>query len=250
MRTKNILSALLLMVASLQTMWGQKFVIYKSDGQAIECNISELDSIVFAEPQVTYEWIDLGLPSGTLWATCNVGADNPEEYGDYFAWGETITKNNYCWETYKFWQGSRDMMAKYGYDIFTDYKIELDPADDAATVRWGNSWQIPSVDQWQELHNSSNTTITGTIRNGVKGNMIISKSNGKSIFLPAAGYVNNMTNGNIGVTGCYWSRSLVTDFSYLAYSVYFQPYSTYSSKTTSERYYGQSIRPVRVKTSN
>ena len=105
-------------------------------------------------PPDEHEWVDLGLPSGTLWATCNVGADNPEDYGDYFAWGETEPKVIYNWSTYKWCNGSVNTMTKYctdsGYGT-VDNKTELDPADDAATVNWGTSWRMPTLEQLDEL---------------------------------------------------------------------------------------------------
>ena len=111
MKLRN-LSAVLLLLASAQTVWAQKVILYKTTGETIKCEVSELDSIVFAEDEPiveNHEWVDLGLPSGTLWATCNVGADNPEEYGDYFAWGETDPKASYDMSNYKFNKGSGKM---------------------------------------------------------------------------------------------------------------------------------------------
>ena len=144
----------------------------------------------------THEYVDLELPSGTLWATCNVGAENPGEYGNYFAWGETKPKANYDWITYKHINNSglckycaeckielaKSMMAKI------DNKLELEAEDDAATVNWGNDWQMPSEEQFAELIDTSYTTTSWTTQNGVNGRLIISKSNGNRIFLPAAGY--------------------------------------------------------------
>lgn len=108
------------------------------------------------EPSTPYdhEWVDLGLPSGTLWATCNIGASSPEESGDYFAWGETAPKETYNWETYK-WCNDRDnTVTKYcTTDIYgtVDNKTELDLEDDAAYVNWGSSWRMPSMEQIKEL---------------------------------------------------------------------------------------------------
>ena len=119
-----------------------------SDG---ELNIADInviiDIILKGQPTVnTKEWVDLGLPSGTLWATCNVGANNPEEYGDYFAWGETFSKDYYDWTTYKWCNGSMDGITKYSYAsgniCFIDCKSELEPEDDVAYVQWGPSWRL------------------------------------------------------------------------------------------------------------
>ncbi len=115
-----------------------------------------------------HEYVDLGLPSGTLWAPCNIGAENPEEYGDYFAWGETEGynggKTTFEWINYKWCNGNINAMTKYcsnsglGYEGFTDDLTELELADDAAYVNWGPAWRMPSIEQFQELINSSNTT--------------------------------------------------------------------------------------------
>ena len=104
-----------------------------------------------------HDFVDLGLPSGTLWATCNVGAEVPEGYGDYFAWGETEPKTVYDWTTYKYCNGDSDQLTKYcqeaiyGYDGYTDDLYDLQPSDDAATVNWGEGWRMPSASEGDEL---------------------------------------------------------------------------------------------------
>ena len=216
----------------------------------VTCSATD-GSGVKAECKVTvknHEYVDLGLPSGTLWATCNVGASKPEESGDYFAWGETEPKSNYSWSTYKYCKGTNDTMTKYctSSDYGTvDNKTELEPSDDAATANWGADWQMPSFEQCRELYNSSYTTTTWTTMNGVTGRKITSKSNGNSIFLPAAGYRSGTSLGNAGSYGRYWSRSLDTSYSNGACSLYFN--SSYIYTSSGDRYYGRSVRPVRVK---
>ena len=124
--------------------------------------------VTVTQPIDNHEWVDLGLPSGTLWATCNVGANTPEEYGDYFAWGETEPKDYYGWNTYKWCNGSRYTLTKYctdssyGYNGFVDNKAELDPEDDAAYVNWGSSWRIPTTEQQCELY--ENCSVDGRRR--------------------------------------------------------------------------------------
>ena len=206
------------------------------------------------EEKDTHEYVDLGLPSGTLWATCNVGANSPEEYGDYFAWGETTTKGTYDWSTYKHCKGTDDTMTKYctSSDYGTvDNKTELEPSDDAATANWGRNWQMPSREQFKELINSSyTTTTTWTTMNGVKGWKITSKIHGNSIFLPAAGYRDDTTLYDAVRYGSYWSRSLSTSYSCSAYVLNFNVLSFGSSSIVTSynlRYYGRSVRPVRVK---
>lgn len=165
------------------------------------------------------DYVDLGLPSGTLWATCNVGADSPEEYGDYFAWGETYAKNRYLWFDYGWSDGTYDTMAKYCTDSSygtVDNKIELEFEDDAAYVNWGALWRMPSYDQIQELCDKcswQHTSING--RDGY----IVTGPNGNTLFLPTAGYNTGNGVGNTGMDGYYWSRTLVSDYSYTAYSL-------------------------------
>ena len=199
------------------------------------------------ENKDTHEYVDLGLPSGTLWATCNVGANSPEEYGNYFAWGETKPKSDYIWGIYKYCKGSYDTMTKYCTESYygtVDNKTVLEPSDDAATVNWGSEWQMPSDEQFEELINSSYTTKTWTTMNGKYGRKITSKSNGNSIFLPAAGYRYDTGLSNAGSYGNYWSRSLDTSYSYYAYYLYFDSSNVYTGNYY--RYYGRSVRPVRV----
>jgi len=192
-----------------------------------------------------HEWVDLGLPSGTLWATCNVGANAPEEYGDYFAWGETNSKDIYNWETYKYANGDRDMIIKYcndsdfGNDGFTDTLTILLPEDDAATVNWGSGWQTPSKEQWDEL--VGNTTKTWTTQNGVTG-MLITAKNGVTLFLPAAGIRWDSNHKYEGADCVFWSRSLNSN--YLCHAWYLLFDSEGCSLTGDNRFIGYSLRPV------
>ena len=157
------------------------------------------------------DWVDLGLPSGLLWAKRNVGATSPEEYGDYFAWGETTTKSVYDWTTYIYCNGDYNQLTKYcyssncGYNGFTDNLTILQPGDDAATANYGG--RTPTKEEWQELMN--NTTSQWTTRNGVNGRLFTS-SNGNSLFLPAAGLRWDSSLYLAGDFGYYWSSSLST----------------------------------------
>ena len=126
------------------------------DGEITAADVTAVYDVLLGNYQPTeHEWVDLGLPSGTLWATMNVGASSPEGYGDNFAWGETAPKNVYNWSTYQWCMGSYDTFTKYcnissyGYNGFTDNKLELDPEDDAATANWGPEWCMPSQEQIQ-----------------------------------------------------------------------------------------------------
>ena len=192
-----------------------------------------------------YSYVDLGLPSGTLWATCNVGAYSPEEYGDYFAWGETQPKATYSWNNYMFCNGNSYQITKYcnvaeyGYNGFTDDLVYLQQGDDAATYNWGNGWSTPTRHQWDEL--LENTSHIWTTQNGVNGRLFTS-NNGKSIFLPAAGSV--WSNGNVGDTyNCnYWTNSSRTDLPYYSWNFYSR--SDYFTESFFERSIGYSVRPV------
>ena len=189
-----------------------------------------------------YEAVDLGLPSGTKWAAYNVGATKPEEYGGYYAWGETEEKSNYSWSTYKWCNGSDDTMTKYcTYSKYgtVDNKTTLDLEDDVAHVKWGGDWRMPTTEEQKEL--IDNCTWKWTTLNGVKGYKVTGP-NGNSIFLPAAGYRYGTDVDSRGYLGYYWSGSLYSIGSYDAYYLLFDA-SNYDWSSYS-RYYGRSVRPV------
>lgn len=210
---------------------------------------------------IGYEYVDLGLPSGTLWATCNIGADSPEEYGPYFAWGETSgyasgtgDGHKFSWDTYMWSVYSYSSLTKYcydsnfGYNGFTDTLTELEVSDDAAYVNWGGEWRMPSLSQIYELINTQYTTTTWTTQNGVNGHRITSKTNGNSIFLPAAGWRDGTGIDEVGSQGRYWSRTLHTgaDGPYFAHILRCYSYVNTLETDHTGRYVGQSIRPVRA----
>lgn len=241
----------------VQLTSAQGIVVNKLDGTKVYFKASEVVSVgVYGygegpdDASDIHEYVDLGLPSGTLWATMNVGAEKPEDYGNYFAWGETIGydegKTTFDWSTYKYYDTSFKVVTKYctkSTNGSIDNKTELDPEDDAATANWGVNWQTPSDEQLEELINSSYTTVQWTTLNRVNGRLIVSKSNGNRIFLPAAGF-HETSLYNAGLVGRYWSRSLYTGNSYNGTSLDFN--SSDISKDCSIRYYGRSVRPVRV----
>ena len=198
-----------------------------------------------------HAYVDLGLPSGLLWATCNVGADNPEDYGDYFAWGETQQKDTYSWSTYQYCMGTDHTLTKYcsnssyGYNGFTDTLTTLLLEDDAATAIWGSNWRMPSKEEWQELYN--NTTVIWTTQNGVNGRLFTA-SNGNSLFLPASGYLTGSSGLRLyaGSRGHYWSSSLGTGSGYPNYvwEFYFDS-DSFRIDHYGLRCCGGSVRPVR-----
>ena len=214
--------------------------VWASDGLFATCTVT-----VTAYTVATPEAIDLGLPSGLKWASFNLGASEPEEYGDYYAWGETAPKNDYSWSTYKWCMGANNTITKYcsdssyGYNGFRDGKAVLDPEDDAAHVNLGGKWRMPTHAEWQELRD--NCTWKWTTRNGVNGRLVTG-SNGNSIFLPAAGYRNLAGLNNAGSVGNYWDTSLNTNYSDNANGIFFN--SDNVSWYRYPRFCGRSVRPV------
>ena len=194
------------------------------------------------------EYVNLGLPSGTLWAVCNVGANRPEDIGDYFAWGETKPKDVYDWDNYKY-GGVVNLFAMtkyctdsiYGLDGFVDNLTILEPFDDAAIANWGADWRMPTKEEWKELF--LKTTCTWTTQNGVDGRLFTSE-NGNSIFLPATGF--RLDSELIGPgLGIYWSSSLHTDFNERGWSFHFEGENCHVCGTY-ERNRGQVVRAVRA----
>ena len=178
-----------------------------------------------------HAYVDLGLPSGTLWATTNVGASSPADYGDYFAWGETdggkylsqIGYNdmlkNYKWGV--FTEGKGISLTKYNNDSnkgTVDNKTTLDLSDDAARANWGGSWRMPTISEWNELLDEFNCKWTWTTKESVEGYVIVSKMNGNSIFLPAA---RDPLYTELEAFGNYWSSSLNSDDSFFARGIDF-----------------------------
>jgi len=186
--------------------------------------------------------IDLGLPSGTKWACCNVGAHSPEEYGGYYAWGEVSEKSVYNDVTYKYATGV-DTNGDGWYDDYWSYQsLGSDIAGtqyDVAHVQWGGSWCMPTVDEIKALVN--NCSSVWTTENGVYRRRFTGPSGG-SIFLPAAG---NRWNGGLGIAGedgGYWSSTQSPDWLDSAYYLHF--YSGYAYWCGIHRYSGRSVRPV------
>ena len=226
----------------------------KANGEGVDLNIGKLiDNVtrnitLYAKWQECTnpeepEWVDLGLPSGLKWATCNVGATKPEEYGNYYAWGETTTKTTYNWTTYKWCNGSNTFLTKYCTDSSkgkVDNKTILEPMDDVVTVTYGGKWRMPTYDELEEL--KTECTWTWTTQNSKKGYLVTSKTNGNSIILPAAGFRKDGALSSAGSYGYYWSSSLNSDSSDYAYYHFCSDDENRSSG--SYRYYGLSVRGV------
>ena len=203
-----------------------------SDGATVE-------SLPWSEIQEIngHEYVDLGLPSGLKWATCNVGAETPEAYGDYFAWGETTTKTDYSSSNCPTYGLDNSQLQSKGY---IDSEGNLTPQYDAATANWGGDWRMPTYDELNELR--TQCTWTWTTQNGVKGYKVTSKVNSNYIFLPAAGYRIVSSLNNAGSYGDYWSSSPYGSYSDYAYGLYFN--SSFPGMCNHLRYGGQSVRPV------
>ena len=263
MKKFTLLLSTLLMV-SLSVLAQIKMYLHLDDGTRVEYIASRVDSITFdsqiQEPDDEdkpedekpdgpvgpkpdpgtpdangHEYVDLGLPSGVLWATCNIGADSPEDYGDYFAWGETQPKDYYYWDSYKWMTDGMSSWAgvnKYTFadgqtsgvwynsngEFIGDNKTILELSDDAANANWGGDWRMPTKEDQDELR--TECTWNWTTKNGVNG-YTVTGPNGNSIFLPAAGYRFDSDLHGAGYNGNYWSSSLYTDDSNGAYNLFF-----------------------------
>lgn len=203
-----------------------------------------------------HAYVDLGLPSGLKWATSNIGAEKPEDYGDYFAWGETepyyiqqspiswkTNKPGYAWSSYFDYSPSISdvMFLKYNFNGGL-YKLSIE--DDAAHVIWGEGWRIPTPTDFDELRN--NCTWVWSTRNGTIGYLVKSKINSNQIFLPAAGYRDDYILKAVGLEGYYWTNYLravgLGEQAELAQAFCFgkEGYSVYGYI----RYRGRTIRPV------
>lgn len=253
---KKILFTLLAMFALSATANAQSMKVYQNGQLRAIYYVSKDDKVEFSEdfpfPEDNNEghtdpkYVDLGLPSGVKWANMNVGASAPEEFGDYFAWGETESKSIYDWSTYKWCNGSNNTMTKYCTESkygTVDNKTTLDPEDDAAHVNWGGAWRMPTEDEQKELLEEC-TWIWSSL-NGMIGYKVMGP-NGNSIFLPAAGHHYHGDFNSAGQYGEYWSSSLSTNLCYFARTHSFNPTNSMNKNGSSsnDRFGGKSIRPV------
>ena len=226
-----------------------------ADGQGSDMGNAPKDAVA----------VDMGLPSGTKWANMNVGAEKPEDYGLFFAWGETVGYTSdtsdgrlFDWASYKWMnegQSSWQQINKYQlkdyqtegcwYDstgnFIGDGKTTLDLSDDAARANWGGQWVMPTYEEMREL--LDNTTNEWTTVNGVNGQRFTSKINGNSIFLSAAGNRYDASLGNQGKSGYYWSSSLSTSYTDSSRHLGFAS-SGVGTSSANDRFRGRSVRPV------
>jgi hypothetical protein len=204
--------------------------------------------------QKQHDYVDLGLPSGTLWSTCNLGASNPGEYGDYYAWGETSTKTIFTWETYKYAKdGSHHKLTKYchipiygGYQ-YTDSLAILERSDDAAYVQWGSNWCTPTTEQFKELYdNCDHKWIKQYEGKDIAGMLFTSNINGKTIFFPAAG--RKRDHGKVYCEweeGVYMSTELDLSCPSSSKPLYFNLHMYINTAHACGRCAGICVRPVR-----
>jgi uncharacterized protein (TIGR02145 family) len=189
-----------------------------------------------------YEYVDLGL--SVKWATCNVGANVPEEYGGYYAWGEIETKSTYDWTTHKYYDSTTGSFLKYNdwwhQSGVHDNKMTLDPSDDVAHINWGGNWRMPDEDELRELRDKC--TLVFCNQNGVQGYRITSTVNGCSIFVPASGKKVGKQLDEVGDVAYFWSINRIEQKS--EYAVYMKVSSPYLQVPFTDRCYGFSVRPV------
>lgn len=200
-----------------------------------------------------YDYVDMG--EAGIWATCNIGATKPEEYGLYFAWGETTGYANasakpgggFAWSTYELCKGSPSTMKKYctsSSQGTVDNKTTLEPEDDAAHVIMGGNWRMPTAEEFKKLYDVCNVTwVTGYNGGNVNGRLFTLKTDSsKQLFFPAAGYA-GASMLNVGTNGLYWSSSLSTSDSYNAYGLYFSS-SGVNPRNYDNRDSGYSVRAI------
>ena len=191
-----------------------------------------------------HEYVDLGLPSGTKWATMNVGATSVTDYGLHFAWGETegyadASTKAFSWLDYDLTEDGGLTVSKYNA---TDGKTVLELEDDAVAANWGGSWKMPTETQLQELLNTANCTNAWTTVDGVNGRLFTSVKNGNTLFIPAAGTAYDGSMFDVGSYGYVWSSSL--ENSYVMRGIVFD-FNSYGNHVDSyNRCYGHSVRGV------
>lgn len=235
-----IASALLIATSAIAQT--REIQVYKGGNVIKFFSFNEVDSakVVYTAKNMTATAVDLGL--SVKWADMNVGAGRPEDYGSYFAWGETAPKREYTWNTYTWCEGSNTTMTKYCNDSsygIEDYLSTLEAADDAAHENWGGAWRMPTESELDEL--LSNCTWKWVTQDGVNG-QLVTGPNGNSIFLPATGWIDNLARANAGSYGCYYSSALSSERSDRARAMYIS--NGGSGLYDASRISGYAVRPV------
>lgn len=238
---KKLIVFVFAMIVTFGSAWSQTLRRgdLNGDGEVSLADLTKLADILIGR----HEYVDLGLPSGTLWATCNVGANFPEEYGDYFSFGETEPKSDYTWSTYKWCEGTESTMTKYclneAYGTVDSLEF-LALEDDAARANWGGEWRMPTKAQLNELTEEFMTWDFNANVNGVAGVLLTSRSNGNTLFLPYAGYYNGTTligkEHHAAIRGCNVTNANISSYRW---------WRTGDVVTfNGTRCYGTTIRPV------
>lgn len=202
---------------------------------------SEKDNV---RPTPVPEAVDMGTivdGKNVKWASFNLGASKPEEFGTFYAWGETMTKLQFNWESYKFGKSESGPFSRYDGSSGTMSFKDFDYMDDAARSRLHGNWRVPTEEEWQALMKCKRKWVDDYNGSGVKG-IIVEATNGNTIFLPASGYRDNAESFRIGEFGAYWSSSISLNEAYYARFVSFSAGSFESGKFS--RHYGLTIRPV------
>lgn len=212
--------------------------VVTKDGEVVRYDVENVAEVNYVIGGSKYEYVDLGLPSGTLWATYNIGATKPEEIGNYFAWGETESRETYSESNYEWYSEVSGYMK---YNSYKDTLKTLQPKDDVATVRWGADWRMPTQEEIVELTENCQMKIMEI--NGVRCGKFIGP-NGETLILPAAGGIYRSENIT-GLDGVYWSSSLYEKSETLAYTLFFSAKDM--KRNTYYRYAAFPVRAVRAK---
>lgn len=195
-----------------------------------------------------HEFVDLGLSSGTLWATCNIGADSVTGLGQYFAWGEVKTKQVYAWSTYKWSVKGDSVMTKYCSSTYcgkVDLKYVLLPTDDVATVLWGSEWCMPTFSDLDELQRDCQWSWQNNYKgSGVNGCLVVGP-NGNSLFFPAAGKFDDDETEDVNVECNYWTSSVLYTYNEAANVLNLRFEGSLTDAL--ERCEGCSVRPVKMR---
>lgn len=210
----------------------------------VSCDKAQDSDDFSSELNVNHEYVDLGL--SVMWATTNIGAEKPEDYGKYFAWGETKTKTTYNWSTYKYCNGTAQTLTKYNFKSeygIVDSIATLELDDDVAHIRWGGKWRMPTYTECKELIDSC--TCVWTDLNGVNGYKFTSNIRGyedRSIFLPASGHIYGNESFNVGSWAYYPSSSLSGPD--MSSTIHFKEDRERPNIFVGYRYCGFPVRPV------
>lgn len=221
------------------------YVAALATGTNQPAHVASVDS-TSTSSEAGHEWVDLGLPSGNKWATMNIGANAPEEYGIYFAWGEIEGKDSYSWASYK-WMKKKKADPQNITRYLSAKNAQLNPTDDVAHIVWGGTWCMPTEKDLKELFKWCSSVWTDNYNGtGIAGRIFTSKVAGytdRSIFFPAAGIRAAEKTQRTNFNGNYWTKSLDEKHTDSAKILYFgQNFA--GSDYSALRYYGITVRAI------